>query len=441
MPTPTDRPVHILEQNSPELPLPPLNLSCSSGFEKQTLDIRWTLPSDISANTKFNIIGVNIYRSFDSEFGPFYRLNTTPIGSTFFRDKTRTVLALQEDVSRSFVVRGDTDPDGKWVFCVQNRPIVIHSTPGVPEITNLNVYVTVNGVPAFVEHINSPTGEVELRNYASFDVASQKFVPPVLPTSSSDVVLATYRYTANEVVTSLASRVFYRIATVAMDSCTGQLHETPLDRASQTNNNEIEKLDWIWREAVRRNRFLLIQGGERVKVFIRKVVGPKCGCYSESNKQPSNDCLVCFGTGVLGGYDGPYDIILAPDDGEKSITQSNRGRTLAHPYDTWTSPSPQLSQRDFIVKLNGDRYGVGPVRSPSNRGMQLQQFFSISHLDEGDVRYKVSVIDAARLSAPQTRYIVPGKGGSTPMMTEREVIPDERETRGSTVVFENTHRR
>jgi len=441
MPSPPDRPVHILEQNSPKFPLPPLNISCASGFEKQTLDLRWTLPSDISNNTKFNIIGVNIYRSFDSEFGPFYRLNAVPVGSTFYRDRTRTVLALQEDVSRSFSTRGDTDPNGIWSFCVKNSPIVIYPAPGVPEITNLNVYVTVNGVPAFVEHINSPEGEVELRNYPSFDVASQKLIPPVLPSSSSDIVLATYRYTANEVVTSLASRVFYRIATVARDECTGLLFETPLDRAAQTNNNEIEKLDWIWREAVRRNRFLLIQGGERVKAFIRKSVGPKCGCYSESNKQPANDCIVCFGTGVLGGYDGPYDIILAPDDGQKSISQSNRGRAFTHPYDTWTSPSPQLSQRDFIVKLNGDRYGVGPVRSPTSRGMQLQQFFSVSHLDEGDVRYKVPVLDAARLSAPETRWIVPGKGGSTPMMTERESVPNEREFRGNTVVFENTNNR
>jgi len=441
MPSPPDRPVHALEQISPALPLPPLNLSCASGFEKQTLDLRWTPPTDMTANTRFDVVGVNVYRSFDSEFGPFTRLNSVPVGSTFFRDRTRVVLALQEDVSRDFVLRGDTDPMGRWTFRVRHRPIVISPAPGTPDITNMNVFVTVNGVPAFVEHINSPTGEVELRNYPSFDVASQTLVPAVLPSSSQDVVLATYRYVADEVVTSLASRVYYRVTTVARDRDTGFLLETPLDRAAQTNNNEMEKLDWIWREAVRRNHFLLVQAGERVKAFIRKVVGPKCGCYSETNKQPASDCLVCFGTGVLGGYDGPYDILISPDDGQKSISQSNRGRTMAHPYDTWTGPSPQLSQRDFIVKLNGDRYGLGPVRAPTSRGMQLQQFFTISHLDEGDIRYKVPVVDTTRLSAPQTRYAVPGQGGSTPMMTERENIPDEREIRGNTVVFENTNRK
>lgn len=441
MPSPPDRPVHVLEQHSPALPLPPLNLSCASGFEKQTLDLRWSPPTDLAANTDFDILGVNVYRSFDSEFGPYFRLNALPVGSTFFRDRTRVVLSLQEDVSRSFVLRGDTDPQGRWTFRTKERPVVISPAHGTPDITNMNVFVTVNGVPAFVEHINSPTGEVELRNYPSFDVASQRMVPAVLPSSSSDVVLATYRYLANEMVTSLASRVYYRLTTVASDPATGALVETPLDRAAQTNNGEMEKLDWIWREAIRRNRFLLVQAGERVKAFIRKVVGRKCGCYSESNKQPASDCVACYGTGVLGGYDGPYDIIIAPDDGQKSISQSNRGRTLAHPYDTWTGPSPQLSQRDFIVKLNGDRYGLGPVRSPTSRGMQLQQFFTISHLDEGDVRYRVPVLDTSSLSAPRTRWIEPGKGGSTPMVTEREALPDEREIRGGTVAFENTNRR
>ena len=437
---PIDRKPSSLEQTYIEYPLPPLNIACSSGYEKQTFDIRWTPSSDLNQNTKYNVIGVNVYRSFDSEFGPFTRLNTIPIGSTFYRDKTQIVLALQEDVSQKFIQRGTTDSDNRWVFKVGNTPISIFRSPGTSNLTNLNMFVTVNDIPAFVEHIDINVGLVELRNYPSFDVASQKNTPAVLPHSSSDIVLATYRYITNEVITSLASRIFYRLTTVVRDQNTGCLIETPLDQGSKTNNNEIEKLDWIWKEAIRRNHFLLVQAGERVKVFIRKVAGPRCGCYSDTNKQPASDCLVCFGTGVLGGYDGPYDIIISPDDGEKSITQSNRGRTFAHPYDTWTGPSPLLSQRDFIVKLNGDRYGIGPVRSPTNRGMQLQQFFSVSHLDEGDIRYQVPVIDITHLSAPQTRYIVPGRGDATPMMSDNDNIPAERQLRSNTVAGANINK-
>jgi hypothetical protein len=323
------------------------------------------------------------------------------------------------------------------MFRTKFRPITIHPSPGCANCTNLNVQVTVNGVPAFVEAIYADQGIVELRKTATFDVASQEMTPPVLPTDPSDVVLATYRYVKQEVVTRLAQRIFYRITTVAKDPDTGALIETPLNRAAKSVNLEVEKLDWIWAEAVRRNRWIRDQGAERVKVFIRRAVGVQCGCDSDLHKQARSDCEVCFGTRIMGGYDGPYDITIAPDDSEKKISQTNRGRTVEHGYETWTGPSPLLSQRDFIVKLNGDRYGIGAVRMPSNRGMLLQQHFPIARLDEGHIIYKVPIPDPRFLAAPQTRYQVPGEGGSTPMMTEKQNIPDEREIRGNTVTFEN----
>jgi len=436
-PAPRDRYPHILEQDYPCSPHPPINIS-SYVPEKSTVDIRWTCPGQISANAKFNVLGVNIYRSFDSEFGPWFRINNIPVGSTFWRDKTQVVLSLQENVSNSFTKMGpETDPEGKYIFSTKFKPIILHPSIGAANCTDLNVQVTVNGVHSPVERIWSVDGAVEIRNYPYYDVASQKAVGPVLPQSSNDVVLATYKYVTNEVRTNLAKRVFYRLTTVAYDDVNRQLIETPLERAAKTNSQEVEKLDYIWAEAIRRNHWILYQGGERVKVFIRKTSGPKCGCYVESHGQAKSDCRTCFNTGIIGGYDGGYDIIIAPDDAERSIAQSNRGRSLTHSYDTWTIPTPLLSQRDFIVKLNGDRYGLGPVRMPTNRGMQLQQFFTISHLDEPDIRYTVPILDPYFMEFPRTRYIKPGEGDATPMMTEKKNIPDERELRSSSVTGEN----
>lgn len=474
MPQPPDRSVHILEQTLSAYPLPPLNFMSFSAFEKWTTDLRWTSPTDLQANANFDVVGVNIYRSYDSEYGPFYRLNLLPIGTNFYRDKILTKVALQEDASNSYVSTGGTDPDGEWVIKVKNTPIVVTQT-GTANCTNLNVIVTINGVQAHVESINTLTGEIRLRKTPTFDVASQTVKPAVLPSSPNlsgtcdpfvpreyrpsgavgsggagpgssgvprDVTLVTYRYLSqDEIPTGLDQRIFWRATTVARDPRTGDLIETPLDKAAVCNSRQTEQLDYIWREAVRRNKWLLYQGGERVKVFIRKYVGPRCGCYSITNKQPASDCTVCYATGIVGGYEGPFDIIISPDDGERAVGQNNRGRTVAHPYDTWTGPSPLLSQRDFFVKLNGDRYGISAVRTPTNRGMQLQQFFSVSKLDANDIRMAVPVLDTTVLVAPQTRYIVPNKGNATPMMTDRETIPDEREIRGNTVVFENMHRK
>ena len=175
-------------------------------------------------------------------------------------------------------------------------------------------------------------------------------------------------------------------------------------------------------------------------MFIRKNGGLQCGCQSDLHGQPKSDCDTCFGTGFDGGYDGPYDIIIAPDDAEMNFKQENRGRSMTKQYETWTSPSPLLSQRDFILKLNGDRYGIGPVRMPSIRGMQLQQFFITSHLDSADIRYKVPAIDPAIFAFPATRYTIPGRGDATPMITNADQIPAERQERGNTVTYENESR-
>jgi hypothetical protein len=446
MPFPPDRSPfdfqsRALETLEAALPLPPLNFSVTTSFERQSNDLRWSSPSELNVNTKFTVVGVNLYRSFDSEFGPFFRLNLTPIGSNFYRDKTEIVLELNENVSDRFIARGAaTDPTGDFIFRTLHKPIVLSSTSAETDCTNLNVQVTINGVPAFVESINGPAGEITLRKFDMFDIASQIQIPVVLPTNPNDLVLCTYRRFRNRVNTDLTKRIFYRATTVARDQH-GDLFETPLDRAAVANNYELEKLDYIWREAIRRNKWILDQGGERVKLFIRKLTGDKCGCVSDTHRQTRTGCKVCFETGVIGGYEGPFDIIIAPDDGERAAKQTNKGRTLEHSYDTWTTPVPLISQRDFIVKLNNDRYGIGPVRMPSNRGMLLQQFFSISSFDESDIRYEVPVVDVLSLKYPESRYVIPGQGSATPMITERVTIPDERETRGFTIGWENSQRR
>ncbi len=440
MPAPSDRQPHILEQFNPAVPLPPLNFSVQSGLEPGVIDLHWDLPAYLSQNSSFSILGVNIYRSFDSEYGPFHRLNDIPIGTTFWRDSSRLSLSLQEDVSKSFISRGDSDPGSIWAFKTKHKPIVIQPWLGNMDTISLNVHVTINGQTALVSKIFAESGEVHLESAKIFDVISQTQKDPILPINDTDVVLATYRYQENEVKTDLGKRIFYRITTVCISS-NGELIETPLDRAASGDNRSTEQLDYIWREAVRRNRFLLIQGGERVKVFIKKNAGPQCGCYSSTHGQPQADCMICYGSGFIGGYEGPYDIIIAPDDAGVSISQSNRGRNKSHTIETWTSPSPMLSQRDFILKLNGDRYAIGSVRSPTARGMKLQQFFTMTYIDEKDIRYKIPVIDTRYMQSPQTRYIIPGQGKMNPIVTERHAIPDSREFRGNTVVFENTNRR
>lgn len=438
MPAPPDRQIpDLLERVGPHpWPLPPLNVFVSSSFRKQSIDIRWDSPSP-AANSCFNVLGVNVYRSFDSEYGPYERLNVSPIGGNFWRDQTDVALVLQEDVTNSFSVRGVPDDTyGRWLFQVRHQPIVVQPVPGAPNCCDLNVQVTIDGVHAAVSAVHGAEGIVELSNRATFDVTNQVKSPPVLP-QPGQTVLASYRYLRNQVRTDLGSRIFYRITTVAFDTVRGVMVETPIERGSQASRNEIEKNDYIWREALRRSKWILNQGGERLKVFVRKTSGIRCGCTPTYHKSPSSTCEVCYGTGWIGGYEGPYDIIVSPDDSPKNIRQTNRGRTLDHVFESWTMPSPALSQRDFVVRKNGDRYGIGSVRMPSNRGNELLQFFSLSHIDEQDIRYLVPIPDPHSMRSPETRWIVPGEGSSLPMQSDKVTIPDERQVRSATVTGEN----
>jgi hypothetical protein len=180
------------------------------------------------------------------------------------------------------------------------------------------------------------------------------------------------------------------------------------------SDSQIEQLDYIWREAIRRNNWILTQGGERIKLFVQKVAGVPCECRVEVesriraySKQPSNRCKICYGTGFVGGYEGPYDIIMAPDDAEKRISQGSTGRRKEHSYEVFMTFTPIVSQRDFVIKQNNDRYSIGPVRRPTNRGNVMQQHFNLAYLDSADIRYSVPIdgsIASPNLPWPQTRY-------------------------------------
>ena len=442
-----DRTPHLLEMTKLPWPAPPLNIFMLDGT-RGAIDLRWDDPAILSLNSGFQLLGVNVYRSFDSEFGPYHRISDLPIGATFWRDQTDNELIVDEDVSSNFILfgasRSASGSDApRYVFKTLHYPIVKSgSDRGQPTNTPGDVRVFVDGVEARVLRVSGATGEVELDANIYTEVGRQKTIAPILPTTTSRVT-CTYLYPRSVLKTDLSQRIFYRVTTVGIPvSCnpalaTAQdLVETPLEHAAATNTFEIEKLDYIWREAIRRNRWILQQGGERASVFLRKNVGVPCTCVSPHHKQPISDCYLCYGVGVVGGYEGPYPILIAPDDAEVAIRQKETGRVQEHTYEVWTGPTPLLSHRDFIMKVNGDRYSIGPVRMPSNRGNILQQHFSISSFDDKDIRYKVPVGNPVKYAA--TQFVPSGpEHAASQEITNNPNVGDERELKGRTLAWKN----
>ena len=439
---------------------PPTNVQVFSGYQSGIIDLRWDNPVDLHENSAFSVLGVNIYRSVSSDRGPYHRINQAPIGAGFYRDITTNRKVVRELVT-DWISFGASANNRAFIIRTSHP---IHKTVSIPPYDRptyankpSDVKVYIDGVEVFVDDVFGRSNEIRLENTSYVNPITEQRVDPTLPTANS-VVEVSYWTNANFVKNSLDNKLFYRITTVSLDtdSVTG-LSETPLAECQAFSNIEVETLDYIWREAIRRNNWILEQGGERVKVFVRKTSGVVCNCKFDERsleylKQPSNRCLTCFGAGFVGGYEGPYEVIIAPDDAERKIGQAIQGRRLEHQYEVFMGPSPVLTQRDFIVKQTNERYSVGGVRRPTSRGNLLQQHFNMGFLDSGDIRYQVPISGTSDLDWAETREIrdrgpvvgtryAPTPEGTdpvaTPMGTEKPNIDDGREQRGRSRVWEN----
>lgn len=447
-------------------PLPPQNGSVFSAFMPGVLDLRWDDPSILGGNAGFTVVGVNIYRSDVSDRGPYYRINEFPVGGTFWRDQTENILVKQViDWTTSWAIKGDGANTTAWMFRT-THPIVKQVGVGPFETPTAadsprDVQLYIDDVEVPIHSVFGPAGEVTLINIPTINAVTEKIDDAVLPTASSTVEVFYYA-NRNKVLSGLDANVHYRLTTVVIDTTKPSgYRETELAWCEPMSSLTVERLDYIWKEAIRRNNWILQQGGERVKIFIRRRAGVPCTCKMdpetlEYQGQPSNFCEICYGTGFVGGYEGPFDNLVAPDDAERRISQSQMGRRKEHTYEVWTGPSPVVTQRDFIVKQTNERYSIGPVRRPTNRGNLLQQHFQIGYLDEQDIRYKVAIPSYESLVFPQTRWAfreaphiaVDGTGyrqpstmpteapypegaeGRWPEQTEKAGEPDATEQRG-----------
>jgi hypothetical protein len=235
-------------------------------------DVRWDDPRTITENSGLQILGVNVYRATDAQFGPFVKVNTTPVGVLFYRDQTVEELVVQEDATATLRMM---EPDNRWLVYSRYSPIVEPNSNG--KTTDNIKYVTVEiddgdgtflEVPAYT--LTGHTGEIELITKPVFNYTVEQIIPPRLPYPPNGRVRITYRYLKHAVVSSLNQRIFYKVTTVAVDPNNPSLTiETPIGEVYDRSTFDIDEVDWIWKEAMRRNMWILEQAGERVKIFVK----------------------------------------------------------------------------------------------------------------------------------------------------------------------------
>jgi hypothetical protein len=426
------------------IPLGPKNVNVTSPYLIGVIDIRWDSPTDYAEHNGYNILGVNVYRSYDYPEGPYTQLNDDPIGALYFRDETREIWVDQEDPVAGGRFIAGTNATGDWIVHTFNKPLVIPGTNGElaqhPKHVRVDIRPTAldsfQTVPAY--KVVGETGEIFLIHNKIYNHEFNRLDDPILPDlNNGGEIRVSYTYINNYIQTDINRKIYYKVTTVGIDGETDEFKETPLNEVEAISLYDMEKIDWIWAESIRRNRWLLEQAGERVKVFIRKWAGEKCPCWDDQYKISKNDCTLCFGTGYVGGYEGPYDILIAPPETEKTVQLMDLGLHISYDWQTWTGPYPLLNDRDFIVRQNNDRLSIAHINPQGSRGAIYQQHFMLAPLDQKDTRYRVPINGGITVPASWNAYRETRPTDASPTIPNKPEIPDQYERRGRTVTFEN----
>ena len=438
------------------LPRSPKNVMVTSPFLIGVLDIRWDNPADYAEHNGMHVLGVNIYRAFDAPEASYTKLNATPASALNFRDQTREIPVVAE----SEIDRLDpgNNPRGEWVIRTLHKKIVVPGTQGIVTNSVTDVAVEIdNGdghgyLPVVPLRVTGETGEITLNTNRVYDPATNTYTPARLPNiMGGGGIRLYYSYVDVLIANNINRKIYYKVSTVAQVADTAEIKETPLSECVAVSPYDMEVIDYIWAEAIRRNHWLLEQTGERCKLFLRKWNGQQCSCgnytrYGYSKRLGINQtgsgvvstsCPLCYGSGFVGGYEGPYDMLLAPPETEKSVNLTDIALHVTYDWQTWTGPYPLLNDRDVIVRSNNDRFYVEHVNYQGLRGNTLQQHFSLSHVDSVDPIYTLP-IDGGELGVPpawnayrterpvDASPIIPVKPGMAPGLPI-----------GRTVTFEN----
>jgi hypothetical protein len=412
------------------------------------LDIRWDNPSEYAEHNGLRVLGVNVYRCYDTPYGTFSKLNASPVSALFFRDTTRELSVVAEDaLSR---LDPGQNPKTEWVVRTAHYPIVRPGTNGqtATSVTDVQVQVDTGdgtGYRAVVPfRINGQAGEVILNTNRIYDPLTNRYMDAVLPNLLTGGIRISYSYVDGLIATNINRKVYYKITTVASDENTGVTKETPLEEVEAKSPYDMERIDYIWAEAIRRNRWILEQGGERVKLFLRKWNGVPCPCtdskYGQSKRIGIGRdvvCPRCYGASYVGGYEGPYDLIIAPPETEKSVQLGDVGLHVTYDWQTWTGPYPLLNDRDVIVRQNNDRFYVSHANPQGSRGAIYQQHFNLTHVDSLDPIYAIP-IDGGQLGVPQAwnAYRSDSPSQASPVIPVKPNLGPGQVT-GRTPTFEN----
>ena len=132
--------------------------------------------------------------------------------------------------------------------------------------------------------------------------------------------------------------------------------------------------------------------GESAILYIKKVAGRRCPeCWEEASKTSTNSkCPVCYGTGIVGGYE-KFDVQLAFSEYGKKFRETEFGIDQVSNLKIYMGNYPILSPFAIVVRQNGNRYMVSNTNPIIVNDMLIQQTADVNYLNPEHIGWKLQV--------------------------------------------------
>jgi len=335
------------------------------------------------------VLGYNIYRAFDYPTS-WVKLNSYPLTIHFYRDETTLQQVTYTVTSNDFVEKGE---GGHWVLHIPDIP---YSTivRGRAQVTNSpqDVTILMDGKSFRPIQVQGLDQSIWIQRDNTLHQGGAVSDLPAMPDLTQvQVFQVVYSKLVNYVdIYTRLTRTFYTVVGIGAD---GQELHTPGEPNTEiVDTQQIDRMDYMQREMVRRNDWLFEQVGEPAFLMFRKTKGVTCGCLQGGLNQPRTGCSGCFEIGIVGGYFGPYDFLYIDPDSQVMRTLQEGGIEVERESTAYLGPSPIVQDGDLIIRRNGERLVINKVRYKSPRGVLLMQDFTTTLLRRGDTRYLVPVV-------------------------------------------------
>lgn len=341
------------------------------------------------------VIGYNIYRAYDTMTG-WVKINTDLVPGHSYRDMITLTDFTYTIQTSDWVEFGQY---GRYIFKVPDNIIYSSVNKGLALLATSpdDVIVTVDGVAVRPAVVNGLDGTVWLPQISVIRQDGGTYETPLIgPVTTNTVVQITYKKLTNFVdIYQNLTRTYYTVVSVLEGNIEQNLPGAPGTPIVDTM--QVDKMDYMQAEMVRRNAWLFEQVGEPAYLMFRRTKGQTCGCVNPDLKQARTGCPSCYETGIVGGYYGPIEFLFIDPDTETSRILEEGGVKVERTSRSYLGPSPIIQSGDLIVRRNGERLVITGVTYKTPRGVLLQQDFDVQLLPARDTRYQIPLWDPNRL--------------------------------------------